>query len=472
MQTMREKLKEQDEYLFRKFEECFENSKVEWLPAVPPKSSSFNSLPHILNVEKKIDELLFSKYYTHHHNFNLSAAEHYILLSAILLHDLGKSTECPDHENVSADLIRDNWAELKIASLPFAHIIADVAQFHDCTLKKKIQCKNNCRSCNKELLIPYGEKYKNGKYKEKKNVKSNRARREIANIEVLENYGEIRSRKLATLLFLGDHLDGGKARTTPGYVEDEKKKNIVREFRNRISDHRVDLSNRMICTIIDTHNEANLRIIQDILHVGSFPEKNILKVFNEKIKNIKNKKDKEIEEQNIKYIGTVIENAYENDHDLKLIINELRQMGLRIDKWLIECNSILYEVRCEGKQYSIHKAYEPTLLKPYLKKVLYTMQELARGIIGQQYHSYFQIINSLKEPHENLSKIKAAVKRLQIISEDMDEYNKAPSPDDDKYYFIDELRIKNKQEEFVRGFEIDWDENNWALFTYVREEES
>ena len=340
--TMRKRLEELDSYLYAKFCECLNIAEVEWLPAIIPSSGSYNSFPHLLNVEIKVDELL------NYAKFNIeefTAAEIYILLSAIFLHDIGKThDDSENHYEISAQMILNNWAKLRIESESFAQIISDIAYYHDCARSKKPGCNRECKYCY--------PKYKSDVNKDATLPEPNKVRSTISSFESIEHYGNIRTKTLAALLLLGDRLDGAKKRTTPEYVHTGSLVNdYKREIRQRISDNRVDINNQMICTVIDTKKGIDLLYI--IYAIAK--SKGFSKFSNDEfIKILYNIVFSTEEIATIDTLGETIFNYLDKNESIKIIKNNFIEKS-KLDKDLLKevFNAKLKNISCNFDIFNI-----------------------------------------------------------------------------------------------------------------------
>ncbi|MDR1753948.1 MAG: hypothetical protein LBR74_03460 [Eubacterium sp.] len=417
---MRERLCELDGYLFNKFEESLKIAQLEWLPAIAPSGGSYNSLPHVLNVEKKVGDILFEPKNIAYHKLDLSAAELYILLCAIFLHDIGRiDDKTKDHAKQSKELILESWAQIRIASEAFARMIAVVAFYHDCK-SGGICAKEECEGCPE-----------------------NNERRSIRSVDYIEHYGNIRVKMLASLLFLGDHLDGAKNRVEPKYISKPDPSKIKRDIRIKISDHITDIEKNMIYSAIDADNKEDFK-------------KTIDNIIDKNKKNAAVKIDINNPDNQEHYLK-IIKGVCRNNKDLGVIRNSLIQAGIPIKEWLIECDGHLYRVELANNKHQISEHFEPVLDADFLYKVLKSMLKLQQAVIMKEKHSYEQLLNLLKEPRENLSRVKTAVKRLQILFED------TPSRVYNRFKLILNKGNVKDRDNIIKRYEIYWDDKFWSI---------
>ncbi len=380
--TMREYLKENNEKLYAAYMQSVEIAMKEWLPAVSHKKGSYNSYPHIKNLEQYIDHILYLPENASYHNLSLTDVEVYVLLCSILLHDIGKATNADDHANESEKTIKKNWAELGIVSEQFGIIIAFICRFHDCNNRKALE--------------------------------------RVTNTVYIDLYGKIRARMLAVLLFLADHLDSTYTRVIPSYIEGRLE--VVGEFRRKIQSVRIDFENKMVTTIIDVNHLRSEDNCGDENIDGDLYE-----YLQEKLKS---------------YTGSVLQksmlyniasNVAENAHALRSVRNELYEMHMPLNEWFIECDDYLFRVLRAEKddtkkdkfllgyqdigKLTTRNCIEPILTMDYLKFVLKGIFIIASGTFGESYHNYIELMNFTCETPKSLSKIKCAVKRLSLLFE-------------------------------------------------------
>lgn len=86
MNTMETELQRQDGELYAMYLRSMEIAERQWMPNIVPNKDSYNSYPHVKEVMRHIDRLLYEE----ECSFALNCSELYILLCAILMHDIGK----------------------------------------------------------------------------------------------------------------------------------------------------------------------------------------------------------------------------------------------------------------------------------------------------------------------------------------------------------------------------------------------
>ena len=95
MNTLRALLKAQHPELSEALERSWKIALEQWLPAISPSSSSFNSYPHLRNVEACLDGIVnaFTPHSADASACFLNPLEIYVLLASILFHDIGRVGE-------------------------------------------------------------------------------------------------------------------------------------------------------------------------------------------------------------------------------------------------------------------------------------------------------------------------------------------------------------------------------------------
>jgi hypothetical protein len=214
-----------------------ETAIEEWAPALPPTEESHAGLPHTRNVEREIDKLLLSVLGNPEGAGCLTETEAYILLAAIQLHDIGRSTaeRNEPHGRRSAELIGGHGTELGL--IADKHIIRCVEQVCGC---------HDSRNLDQEL---------------------NSLRRQPT---TLEGYGMVRLPALAALLALGDEMDESYLRAIPDYVSS---KGATRSDA-RFCDLRRGTIRRLICaTEADAAGHCIVSILADCPDVSAAIER-------------------------------------------------------------------------------------------------------------------------------------------------------------------------------------------------------
>jgi len=220
-EMLRRQLEQADPDLHRALMRNWETAWAEWLPALGSKSDSYNSYPHIRNVEHHLDNLLMVEEGSSgsSRRVQFRPVEVYVLLAAALFHDIGLTKEKEGHAAESLKLVAKHHASFGIPSKELASIIGRVCRAHDSE-----QGPND-----PELAA-----------------------------KVVEPYGEVRARFLATLLFVGDHMDSAFRRVLPEYIRPEGKIDVVGAFRRVIRGVQVEQRAKMIRTVLGDLDEEDM----------------------------------------------------------------------------------------------------------------------------------------------------------------------------------------------------------------------
>jgi len=258
--TLRMRLQNEAPDLYAHLMRSWDIALAEWLHAIEGKAGSSNSYPHVRNVELHVDQIV--------HDFlndggrgllPLSPLEVYLLLSAVLFHDIGKVPHLrkpanevpigvttpgssssakpvePSHGEKSKRIIVGSYSNLGIPSGDFADIIARLSYDHDPTKGK---------------LTPL-------------------------HTTVLEPYGEVRQDLLGALLTLADCMDASRTRVLPDYLADPKQLSGAAQFRQIIRGVYADPVCKMVRTVLTPEPEASPQtsVPAGVEYTLKFPEK-------------------------------------------------------------------------------------------------------------------------------------------------------------------------------------------------------
>ena len=222
MKTMESELQKLDKELYEMYMRSMEIAKLKWLPYIKPRKDSYNSYPHVIGVKNHVDRLLYD---TEENDISLNGSELYILLCAILMHDIGKgaSEERPSDKNCVSDhayesykITLKHWAELGLPTEKVAGIVANLCRFHSGPDKVEME----------ELYTKYY-------------------------FDQFQRTEPIRGRLLGALLLLGDHMDASFRRTVPNFFKDNEPLDVVGNFRSKIVDVRYDRQYKMVRVVLD-----------------------------------------------------------------------------------------------------------------------------------------------------------------------------------------------------------------------------
>lgn len=231
-QQTRSWLQGREPELAGRLERCWEFAFNEWLPAVNENMGSFNSFPHLRNLEMYLDEILFAKHPDVPDKqvievLGMTPSEVYVMLCSILFHDLGKSYKGGhSHACESRITLAKYYRTLGLDSEEIALCIGRICHFHDPEKSKDMSAEVIGGTGTKEKTWPL----------------------QLRDVTITE-YGVIREKLLGALLVLVDHLDGTFSRVLPHYVRTEDF-GAIGKFRNQIPGIRVDPSARMAVTVI------------------------------------------------------------------------------------------------------------------------------------------------------------------------------------------------------------------------------
>jgi hypothetical protein len=219
-ERLREYLKVHDPKLYAALLRNWETAWEEWLPALTVSGGSFNSYPHIRNVEHHVDCLLVegaagASGDTPRLRVPLSPVEVYVLLASVLFHDIGRITPKGDHGVKSQKQIENSFPSLGIPSRELAGSIGRISAYHTML----------------ERAGPFDR-----------------------NLEdtVIDPYGRVRESVLGPLLLLADHLDSAYTRVLPDYLRPPGNLGPVGAFRDVIRGVEVDHKACLVRTVLGT----------------------------------------------------------------------------------------------------------------------------------------------------------------------------------------------------------------------------
>lgn len=213
MSTLRARLESAAPELHEALERSWKIAFEEWLPAIGHKGGSYNSYPHLRNIEQHLDQVVASceQLPLARGRINLSPAELYVLLASVLFHDIGRLKPGGGHATSSRHVIEREYPSLGIPSSELAGCIGKVCEAHD----------------------PPNEWDES----------------ELCDV-VIDPHGEVRERQMAALLVLGDHMDSAYNRVIPQYVDFKEGSDVVGEFRKVVRGVVADPAAQMIRLVI------------------------------------------------------------------------------------------------------------------------------------------------------------------------------------------------------------------------------
>jgi len=460
MTRLRDRLQEKDAGLHQALMRSWEIAQDEWLPALGASGGSYNSYPHLRNLEAHLDRLIagFEECPGQSMVVSLRPVEIYIILAAILFHDIGKlKARHGTHGTESRALLKNRWAELGVPSKELSLCLGRVCEYHDCP-------EDSVGALEDEL-----------------------------GTTVVDPYGEIRQLGLACLLKLLDHLDSAYNRVIPEYLlVDFAESEPIRAFRSVISGVYADVRERAVRTALaddiseapkaqsrKTAEKVRFRINKQRIEESAVISRRIgpppgaratvlgQAVVRGKLRGLSNEKflreirviadstrpadiklplisriaagSKEatpvpplpqgfgrceflVARQMLRYekgrddrwawtpgmiLALVMGNVRENAEVLGRIRQHLMAMGLPLLAWLIEHKEHLYNALGQ-------ETCEPVLDAAYLSRVAEAMWKLSSRIFGSSYFSYEALADRLRDP--DLYRVRLAVRRLSIVT--------------------------------------------------------
>jgi hypothetical protein len=439
---LRSRLRVGDIFLFNALEKCWDIALNEWLAAIPPDDGSFNSFPHLRNIEKYLNQIVDVHEKTTVNKISvLSSVEIYLLLSSVLFHDIGKWQKSNEHGFESYISIKEHYSSYGIPSMELANSISLICLYHEPTTEK-----------SKNKLI------------------------DKLTTTIIDPYGPIREKFIAALLTLADRMDSAYNRIYPPYLNSNQLggKSL---FRRMIRGIYIDSESKTIKTIVNSeeykddqhyiyikNNHQNnkwrqvinarqkkkegkdkSRVRYKLIDIEkAYSMKEIEKILAAKLtKNlvVRCKKSIEVGKSsliNLKYplfyrmlsnefflimpssgkrkkgiiitrqltLSLIFSNVLKCIIDLERIENNLASGGIYIKSWLVEINEHLFNQR-------LQETFEPILSKEYLTYVTNGMWNLSTQVFGYSSFTYDELASYISET--NIEKVRKAVRRISII---------------------------------------------------------
>jgi len=384
----------------------------------------------------------------------LNTVELFLLLAAVLFHDIGRITDNDNHGKESRNLIEHNFAALSIPSRELAYSLGRICEFHDAPpdIKRFTEAAHKLHDV------------------------------------VIDPYGEVRELTLSTLLTLADHMDSASQRVLPNYLFGYNPQPIG-AFRNIITgvvfDHcaqmiRVELSlpyseepgpndDKLIYSIpkqkqtlgFSSHVEIKDRDVNDLIQKCQldfyyrdiavlllsdlqYPisdndhllikryiedrrrqlsdnangESSLIKprafgpiewhIINGHLRANLAKGGKQW--PTVTLLAMVLNDLRENASFLQVIKGTLASFNMPAQSWLFEYNEHLYT--WQGKE-----TFEPIFYKEWLQSVIKAMWRMSVSVFGHSDFSYESLAAQLREP--DIQRIRMAVRRIAIVTERM-----------------------------------------------------
>ena len=433
MKTLKKLLKEQQPELAEALDRSWKIALEQWLPAIGPSSSSYNSYPHLRNIEGCLDSVLhaFAPAPAAGWESLLNPLEIYVLLASVLFHDIGRVREeaakkrgaakAPSHSRFSRSTIVSSFAELGIPTCELAGIIGDIALGHD----------------SPEDELP-----------------------ELAETAI-SPYGRLRPRSLLALLVLADHMDDAYCRVVPDYVQSDEEIEIKGAFRREVLAVEADSKSRLVLTVL-SHEFPT--IVKDpstwasIMYKPATPSKEgtsdpkkhsgpsprlptaLIKRVGERLSTLSDPEHQSgftSEPTNLTCENWLVVEGLRNVFRargssniwppgvlLAVVLSDLRKnrsalfakredmsaIGVSLADWLVEYRGHLYD--SEGNE-----AIEVVLNWEYLEEVTKAMWRLTSRVFAQALFSHEELAAEVGD--YDLQRIKLAARRLAILSEDL-----------------------------------------------------
>jgi hypothetical protein len=435
---LRERLRQGSPDLYSALQRSWDIALSEWLPAIDATLGSTNSYPHLRNVERYLDHVIEAVEKEPKSAAKpLSEAEIYVLLSAVLFHDIGRSqstSKNKDHGPLSHQLLQTRFPNLGIPSWEFAKSLSQICLYHD-----------------------------PGKGQRRVSVA-----RELSTT-VIDPYGPIREQLLAALLALADCMDSAFTRIIPSYLLPDASLGGVGLFRRTIRGVYFDPAAQMIRTVLTSGAMKETKRQKYILkpnmdreadwanmrRTAGMRENDVLlpevqlkidvieNAIAERLgKILKDKVDQQMdlcpglhktnphvcwllangliwieppqEKSNSGVslpeearIAAVLGNIREISETLTDIRHHLISAGIVVSAWVVEKEEHLFNAA--GRQ-----TFEPIFTKDYLKRVVDGMWHLCTHVFGASQFSYEELASHLGEP--KTSRIHMAARRIETVS--------------------------------------------------------
>lgn len=188
-----------------------------WLHALEVKEGSANSYPHLRNTENHLDSVVTAFETPPSTSFrgSLSPIEIYVLLSAVLFHDIGRTQPgAQPHATKTRLLLETGFAHLGLPDRELARSVASICEAHS-------PDSSMSETHSTQLAAT-----------------------------AIDPYGEIREDFLAALLTLGDTMDAAYTRALPEYLTGQSGIGAVGWFRRMIRGVYVDPATRLVRTVL------------------------------------------------------------------------------------------------------------------------------------------------------------------------------------------------------------------------------
>ena len=431
MNLLRERLKRICPTLYRAMEPSWEKV-ASWGFSIPPSLGSYNSLPHFRNIEEHLERLLIPSSVSEDSAelaIPLSALELYLLLASIVFHDVGRIQGDTNHAYASCDLILQRYAELGIPSFEMACSLARISLYHDPVRKPSASAKSGVPA---SMSTAEDERLA--------------ARSELRDVTI-EPFGRARELYVATLLTLADHLDCSAMRAEPSYARGDDIIGVKGAFRRMVVGSYYERQTRCVKTCVHNPSASMHLTEEEYSDLSKFSvavkgfEKTPSSVLEEKmnegsetrcalytimeiqpatIRNLFNyvlvgdcRLDRKADQVPQPWpedflLAIVLSDLGINRRFLKWVRNDLMEMGLPMDDWLIEFKDRTYDDQGNEQE-------EPVFSDPFKTAVAGAMVDLSSQAFGRALFSYQALADRLREPNVDL--VRLAVRRLKMKPE-------------------------------------------------------
>jgi len=388
----------------------------EWLPAfgVDVGKQSFNSSPHLRNIERHLDEILAMR--DEAGNFvrlqiDLAPVEIYVLLAAVLFHDIGRWTATGNHGQASWECLDKFCEALGFPSKKMAHCVGRVCRFHSPPKEEDEDPRSRSRY--------------------------------VLSTTTIDPHGRIREEVVAALLFLADNMDSAFTRVLPDYLLAGKTMQGVAAFRSAIRGVRVDWSARMVCTALgNLVDKSRSELLPREILVGSESLASLRKrrktgrhgephppaiasavlaapevwVFEQNALEKGVRFTVALDNPNKAWPGEAclvmaMSDVGKNARDLAHIHLALSSLGMPLRAWLLEYQDRLFN--SHGAE-----TFEPVFSKDYLRETARSMWDISTHVFGVSQFTYLNLADAMMDP--NVEKVRRAVKRIERVTLGMD----------------------------------------------------
>jgi hypothetical protein len=443
-QTLRDRLAQTAPSLAQELKAQWEIAQTGWLPAVPTNMDSFNSAPHLRDIEAHLNATLadLHRYRPSASVLEMRPVEIYLLLAAILFHDLGRAEPKVEHGRKTQEWLVGRYESYGIRNREVAKSLARICASHTAKPSQRAALEHELR---------------------------------LGDV-VIDPYGQVRERMIAALLTLGDHMDCAQTRVVPDYVR--VRKEPIGAFRNVVRGVIADPASRLVRTTLTAEDDVSSQRLSYRVNPHAITDNSVPKLVDPKLADTygmtklpamlarllkiqkktgdswalnsaqrgalsrvystpfapvfgsldpsvaKNPLD-QLVSLNILYsqpagnrpwprstlIAVVMADLRENRAALHSIRDHLAAVGLPLATWLIDHEERLYDQN--GRE-----TYEPVLHKSYLAEVVEAMWGLSTAVFGVSEFTYEELGAALGE--RDIGLVRLAARRIAIVTTNYD----------------------------------------------------